>query len=106
MEFYASGEAQAIAGFLNAVAAAISTFSAITEEDLALEKTIIEAENPHMFSSVSSGLLTYRFGTSGLGAAHFGAPATTGLTRLEAIEWAERWLTTENAVRTVVTASP
>ena len=100
VEFYAAGDAEAVAGFLNAVAMAISTFSAITEEDLALEKTIIEAEDPDKFSAVSSGLLTYRFGTSGPGAAHFGAPATTGLTKSEAIEWAERWLTTENAAVT------
>src|SRR6478672_4181232 len=33
VEFYAAGDAEAVAGFLNAVAMAISTFSAITEED-------------------------------------------------------------------------
>lgn len=44
-----------------------------------------------------SGPLTYRFGTNGLGAGHFGAPTITGLSRAEAIEWAERWITAENA---------
>ena len=100
LEFYAAGDAETVAGFLNAIAAAISTFSAVTDKDLALEKAIIEAENPRKFSAVSSGLLTYRFGTSGLGAAHFGAPSTMGLTSAEVIEWAERWLTNENAAVT------
>lgn len=46
---------------------------------------------------MSSGLLTCRFGTSGQGAGHFGSPTITGISRAEAIDWAQRWFTAENA---------
>ncbi|WP_139023262.1 insulinase family protein [Arthrobacter globiformis] len=46
VEFYACGDADAVAGYLNAIAAAVSGFTAVSEEDLALEKSIMEAENP------------------------------------------------------------
>lgn len=97
VEFYACGDADAVAGYLNAIAAAVSGFTAVSEEDLALEKSIMEAENPQEFSTVSSGLLTCRFGTNGQGAGHFGSPTITGISRGEAIEWAQRWFTAENA---------
>ncbi|MFE4837577.1 hypothetical protein ACFRAU_23205 [Arthrobacter sp. NPDC056691] len=100
LQFYASGRPEDVAGFLNAIAAAALTLEAVTEEDLTLEKSVLEAEDPHKFSTVSSGLLTYRFGTNGVGAAHFGAPATAGLTKAETIEWAGRWLTAGNAAVT------
>ncbi|WP_307029001.1 hypothetical protein [Arthrobacter globiformis] len=100
VEFYACGDADAVAGYLNAIAAALSGFTAVSEEDLALEKSILEAENPHGFSTVSGGLLTYRFGTNGLGAGHFGSPTLAGVSRAEAIEWAQRWFTAENAAVT------
>jgi predicted Zn-dependent peptidase len=100
VEFYASGDADDVAEYLNAIAAAISGFSAVSEEDLALEKSIIEAENPRGFTAISSGLLTYRFGTNGLGAGHFGAPTITGLSREEAIEWTRQWFTADNAAIT------
>lgn len=97
VEFYACGEPDAVAGYLNAITAAVSGFTAVREEDLALEKAIMEAENPRGFSTVSSGLLTARFGTNGQGAGHFGSPTITGISRAEASEWAQRWLTAENA---------
>jgi predicted Zn-dependent peptidase len=100
LQFHASDRPEAVAGFLSAVAAAASTFEAVTDEDLALEKSVLEAEDPHKFSTVSSGLLTYRYGTNGVGAAHFGAPATAGLTKAETTEWACRWLTSQNAALT------
>lgn len=93
VEFYACGDADAVAGYLNAIAGAVSGFTAVGEEELALEKSIMEAENPQGFSTVSSGLLTCRFGTNGQGAGHFGSPTITGISRAEAIEWAQRWLT-------------
>lgn len=46
VEFYACGEPDAVAGYLNAIAAAVSGFTAVREEDLVLEKAIMEAENP------------------------------------------------------------
>ena len=97
VEFYACGEADAVAGYLNAIAAAASGFIAVGEEDLALEKSIMEADNPRGFSTVSSGLLTCRFGTNGQGGGHFGSPPITGISRAEAIEWAQRWFMAENA---------
>jgi predicted Zn-dependent peptidase len=100
LQFYASGRPEDVAGFLNAIAAAASTLESVTEEDLALEKAVLEAEDPHKFSTVSGGLLTYRYGTNGVGGAHFGAPATAGLTLAEISEWAGRWLTSENAALT------
>lgn len=100
VEFYACGDADAVAGYLTAIAAAVSGFRAVSEEDLALEKSIMEAENPQGFSTASSGLLTYRFGTNGLGAGHFGSPTITGISRAEAMEWAQRWFTAENAAVT------
>lgn len=97
VEFYACGDADAVAGYLNAIAGAVSGFSAVSEEELALEKSVMEAEDPQGFSAVSSGLLTCRFGTNGQGAGHFGSPTITGISRAEAIEWAQRWFTSENA---------
>lgn len=100
LQFYASGQPEGVAAFLNAIAAAASTFEAVADEDLAREKSVLEAEDPQKFSTVSSGLLTYRYGTNGVGAAHFGAPATAGLTTAETTEWATRWLTAGNATLT------
>lgn len=100
LQFYALGRPEDVAGFLNAIAAAVSTFEAVTDEVIALEKSVLEAEAPHEFSTVSAGLLTYRYGPSGVGAAHFGAPATAGLTKAETTEWACRWLTAANAALT------
>ncbi|MFP3463538.1 hypothetical protein R5O87_22090 [Arthrobacter globiformis] len=100
LQFYASGQPEDVAGFLNEIAAAASTLEALTEEDLALEKAVLEAEDSHKFRTVSAGLLTYRYGTNGVGAAHFGAPATASLTTAETSEWAGRWLTSGNAALT------
>jgi hypothetical protein len=100
LQFYALGRPEDVAGFLNAIAAAVSAFEAVTDEVIALEKSVLEAEDPHKFSTVSAGLLTYRYGTSGVGAAQFGAPATAGLTKTETTEWACRWLTAGNAALT------
>ncbi|MFC7848647.1 hypothetical protein ACFUTU_09245 [Arthrobacter sp. NPDC057388] len=100
LQLYAVGKPDDVAGFLNAIADAVSTFQELPDEVIALEKSVLEAEDPHKFSNVSSGLLTYRYGTSGVGAAQFGAPATTGLTKAELIEWACRWLTAGNAALT------
>src|SRR5919205_1347019 len=100
LQFYAVGKPDDVAGFLNAIAAAVSTVRGLTDEVIALEKSVLEAEDPHKFSNVSSGLLTYRYGTCGVGAAQFGAPATSGLTKAELIEWACRWLTAGNAALT------
>jgi hypothetical protein len=46
VEFYACGEPDAVAGYLNAIAAAVSGFTAVREEDLALEKAIMEHQGP------------------------------------------------------------
>lgn len=100
VEFHATGDGADAAYFLNAIAAAIVSFPAISEQDLKIEKLIVEAENPAAFGRVSSGLPTYRFGMSGPGAGHFGAPSTSGLSRAEVIDWARRWLTAENAAVT------
>ena len=97
LEFYASGTADEVSGHLNAVAGAIHRLARVTEDELAFEKSVIEAENPRPFHNVSSGLLTYRFGVSGVGTAQFGAPATSGFSQPEIERWALRWLTTENA---------
>src|SRR5688572_816744 len=53
LQFYASGRPEDVAGFLNAIAAAAATLEAVTEEDLTLEKSVLEAEDPHKFSTVS-----------------------------------------------------
>ena len=106
VEFFSSGDPRAVANFLNTIASVISGFASVTEEDLALEKLVIEAEDPRAFHAVSGGLLTYRFGASGVGAAQFGAPATSGFTRTEVLEWAKRWLTVENAALTFIGRLP
>jgi hypothetical protein len=106
VEFHASGEAAEVAGYLNAIAAAIVGFSEVSEESLTLEKSVLEAEDPAAFARASSGLLTYRFGTNGLGAGHFGAPASTGLSRDETIAWVRQWFTAGNAAVTFTAALP
>ncbi|MGN7253177.1 hypothetical protein [Arthrobacter sp. SAFR-014] len=100
LQFYALGRPEDVAGFLNAIAAAVSAFKVVTDEVIALEKSVLETEDPHKFSAVSAGLLTYRYGPSGVGAAQFGAPATAGLTKAETTEWACRWLTAANVALT------
>lgn len=100
VEIWASGEASDVAEFLNAVAAAVSRFPEVSEEDIALEKAIIEAENPQAFSGVSAGLLSCRFGTADLGNSHFGAPATKSLSKAELLAWARQWFIAENAALT------
>ncbi|MFE4541277.1 hypothetical protein [Arthrobacter sp. NPDC056727] len=55
LQFYAVGKPEDVAGFLNAIAVAVSTFEAVTDEVIALEKSVLEAEDPHKFSTVSSG---------------------------------------------------
>lgn len=97
IEFFATGTADAVANFLKRVADAISTITAVTDEDIRLEKQIIETEKPGSFGGISPGLLTNRFGLRGLGLTVFGGPTTHALTRTELVEWARRWLTRENA---------
>lgn len=100
-EFHAAGKPEAVAKFLNAVAATLSGFSrTLSEQDLALEKASIQAESPHDFHQVSAGLLTYRFGTHGPGTGQIGAPGTTGLSMDETIDWAKQWFTSANAALT------
>lgn len=99
-EFHASGKPDAVAGFLNAVADAICNYSNVSVTDLAIEKAIIQAENPHSFHQVSAGLLTYRFGPQGPGAGQFGAPGTIGISMDETIAWIRRWFTAANAALT------
>lgn len=60
VEFHATGDGGDVAKFLNAIAAAIVSFPAISEQDLKIEKLVVEAENPAVFCRVSGGLLTYR----------------------------------------------
>jgi predicted Zn-dependent peptidase len=43
VEFHASGKPDAVADFFNRVAAVLADFSELTEEDLALEKGLIQA---------------------------------------------------------------
>ncbi|MGL3804527.1 hypothetical protein ACSYDW_00355 [Paeniglutamicibacter sp. R2-26] len=100
VKFHATGDAEEVAQFLNAVAAAVSGFSSVPEEVFSREKSVIEAEDPSAFCTVSNGLLTNRFGASGLGASQMGASSTTGIRLSEAVEWVERWFTAENAAVT------
>lgn len=53
VEFYATGEGDVVAGFLNAIAAAIVGFAAVSEQDLELEKSVVEAEDPLAYCRVS-----------------------------------------------------
>jgi hypothetical protein len=94
--FFASGTEETIARFLNKVALSISGIAAVTDDDIRLEKQIVQAEDPRAFHHASSGLLSYRFGFRGIGVAAFGTPTMHSLSRTEIIEWAQRWLTTEN----------
>lgn len=106
VEFFASGTDDEVAHFLNEIARAISSISALTEEQLRLEKQIIEAENPRAFRNASSGLLSYRFGLRGIGITAFGAPTMGSLNRDEVVEWGQRWLTMENAALSFTGAVP
>ena len=100
VEFWASGEPEDVAAFLNAIAAAVCRFQDVSGEDIALEKAVIQAEDPNKFRAVSSGLYGYRFGAADLGNAHFGAPATQSLGRSELLSWARQWFVAENAALT------
>ncbi|WP_120521955.1 insulinase family protein [Arthrobacter celericrescens] len=100
VEFWARGEPADVADFLNVIADAVSGFSGVSEEDIVLEKAVVEAEDPNKFRAVSSGLMSNRFGTIDLGAAHFGAPATQSLTKTELLAWAGQWLVMQNAALT------
>jgi predicted Zn-dependent peptidase len=100
VELWANGEAAEVAEFLNAIAAAVCRFADVSKEDIALEKAIIEAEDPRAFSGVSAGLLVNRFGATDLGASHFGAPATGSLSKAELLTWAVQWFTAENTALT------
>ena len=106
VEFWATGDRKDVAVFLNSIAAAICNFGAVTEEDVVLEKSVLEAEDPSAFTRASSGLLAYRFGMRGLGVGQFGAPTITGLSRAEAIDWVHQWFTAENAAVTFTADLP
>lgn len=106
VEFHAIGESEVVGGFLNALAAAIASFASVSEKALALEKSVVEAEDPAAFCGVSDGLLTYRFGVHGPGAGQLGAPSTAGLSREETIAWVNRWFVTENSALTFTGAVP
>jgi len=100
VEFWARGEPADVGEFLNTIADAVLGFPGVSDEDIVLEKAIIEAEDPNKFRAVSSGLMCNRFGTTDLGAAHFGVPATQSLTRPELLAWAGQWLVADNAALT------
>jgi hypothetical protein len=106
VEFHAIGESEVVGGFFNAIAVAIANFASVSEEALALEKTVVEAENPAAFCGVSGGLLTYRFGARGPGVGQFGAPSTAGLSREETIAWVDRWIVAENSALTFTGSVP
>jgi predicted Zn-dependent peptidase len=89
---YASGSSDEVSQFFIDVTRAIARFGDITEQDLMFEKQIIRIEHPTNFDQPNAGLLTYRYGLSGVGLANFGAPATISMTRREVIDWAARWL--------------
>lgn len=95
--FFASGTGEAVAHFLNKVGLTISAVRAVTDDQIRLEKQVIKAEDVRAFQYASSGLLSYRFGFRGIGVAAFGAPTMHSLSKAEVIEWAQRWLTTQNA---------
>ncbi|MHA7283432.1 peptidase M16 family protein [Arthrobacter sp. TMS2-4] len=99
-QFHAFGSPDGVADFLNRVADVITGFADLTDQDLALEKATIRAENPWAYRRLSAGLLTNRFGAEGPGIGQFGAPATTGFSREEAIEWTRTWFTRHNAAVT------
>ncbi|NYD79138.1 insulinase family protein [Arthrobacter cupressi] len=100
VEFWASGEPEDVAAFLNAIAAAVCRFQDVSGEDIGREKAVIQAEDPNKFRAVSSGLYGYRFGAADLGNAHFGAPATESLGMSELLSWARQWFVAENAALT------
>lgn len=100
VEFHASGKPDAVANFFNRVAGAISDFADLTEEDLSLEKRLIEAESPRDFRHLSEGLLTYRFGAHGPGLSQIGAPTITGIGLDEVADWVKSRFSSANAAFT------
>lgn len=100
LEFHASGRPEAVADFFNRVAGAISDIADLTEEDLALEKALIEAENPRVFRHLTEGLLTYRFGARGPGLSQIGAPTISAIGLDEVVDWAKSRLSSANAAFT------
>ena len=94
---YASGSPEDVGQFFNRLVAAIPRLAELTERDLELEKQILRIENISKFDDPTVGLMTYRYGLTGIGTASFGAPATTSFTVKEVVDWAETWLRADNA---------
>ncbi|CAN5215526.1 hypothetical protein BH09ACT10_BH09ACT10_17620 [soil metagenome] len=104
LSFYASGDPDAVADFLNTVASAITRIDAVSSELLEIEKKVLAAELTVEYRRPTSGLSTYRYGSQDIGVSQMGAPATTAITREEVVEWVREWLVASNAALTWTTA--
>ncbi len=97
LAFYATGQPDQVATFLNGITRGLTASGKVTEEDLAREKAVHHAEHPWTYEEPDAGLLTYRYGIGGLGNANANDPTISAITAAELGDWSQTWLTAENA---------
>jgi hypothetical protein len=103
VEFHATGTTEEVVAFLNGLGAVVRA-PAFSEADLLREKLVIESENPAGLTPFR-GLLTMRYGYTGIGKADAGDPTLPSITIGEILPWMKTWFTSSNA-RLVFTGPP
>lgn len=96
--FYATGEPDDVARFLNDISRALHSIGNVSSEDLDLEKTVLRTEAGT--DNSTAGLLTYRFGLGGLGNSNASHAGSYALTATELAAWSSDWMTSSNAALT------
>lgn len=102
VSFSASGSLGEAVAFLGRITLAIRNIRDLTDEQINLERKILEAEMAMSYHEAIPSLATVRFGTKGFGLAGAGNPAVATITRHEVIDWVETWFTADNALVTIV----
>jgi len=98
VSFTASGSEAGCLDYLRRLTAAISDVDLLTDEQLALELTLIEREDPMRFHETVPSLSTVRWGLQDAGMFGAGAATVATLTRDEVVAWVREWFTGDHAV--------
>lgn len=95
--FSTTGTADGCLDFARRISAAIADVGRLTDEQVALELSIVEREDPLRFHETIPSLSTIRWGLSGAGMYGAGCSTLPTLTREDVVNWVRRWFTGDHA---------
>ena len=95
--FSTTGTAEGCLDFARRITAAIAEVDQLTDDEVALELSIVEREDPLRFHETIPSLSTIRWGFSGAGMYGAGCSTLPTLTRDDVVSWVRRWFTGDHA---------